>query len=57
MTTVEIVESFTGYPGKAPVHFAKGDRPTVSDSFAELIIGKGHARLAEDGSRQKETKG
>lgn len=45
MKTVEIVESFTGYPGKHEQQFTAGKTVEVSDAFADLIVGKGHARL------------
>jgi hypothetical protein len=44
MKRVEIKEDFGGYPnGKDLVEFAAGDTVEVSDAFAELIVGKGHA--------------
>lgn len=44
MKTVEIVESFDAYPnGKTKVPFRAGETPEVSNDFADLITGKGHA--------------
>lgn len=52
MKTVKIAESFTGYPqgakeGSQPVEYLKGQEVEVNDAFAELIVGKGHATLAD----------
>lgn len=46
MKDVVIVEPFTGYPdGKTEREFAPSADPiSVPEKFAELIVGKGHAR-------------
>lgn len=49
MKTLRITETFDGFPnGKDEVRFTKGEEPTVSDAFAELIIGKGLAKEIAD---------
>ncbi|MCP1200054.1 hypothetical protein [Notoacmeibacter sp. MSK16QG-6] len=49
MKKVVIREGFTGYPTDkgGATHFKAGETVSVSDEFAELIIGKGHAKAAE----------
>lgn len=44
MKTVVIIEDFTGYPSGKKTAFVKGTEPSVPDTFADLIIAKGHAR-------------
>lgn len=45
MKTVKILENFEGWPtGKAPVNYAAGEEVEVSNDFADLITGKGHAK-------------
>ncbi|WP_264045518.1 hypothetical protein [Methylobacterium flocculans] len=45
MKTVRITETFDGFPnGKDEVRFTKGEEPTVSVAFADLIVGKGLAK-------------
>lgn len=49
MRTVRITESFSGFPqggkeGEKPVLFTAGEEVEVSNTFADLIVGKGHAR-------------
>lgn len=47
MTEVEILESFTGFPDgteASATFYKKGAKPELADEFAELIVGKGHAR-------------
>lgn len=49
MKTVTIIESFDGYPqgakeGARRESFAKGETREVSDTFGDLILGKGLAR-------------
>lgn len=45
MKTVKVLENFEGWPtGKAPVNYVAGDEVEVSNDFADLIIGKGHAK-------------
>ena len=45
MKTVKILESFEGWPtGKAPVNYVAGEEVEVSNDFADLITGKGHAK-------------
>lgn len=44
MKTVVITESFEGYPNGKKVAFAAGEELTLSDAYADLIVGKGHAR-------------
>lgn len=49
MKTVRITETFDGFPnGKDEVRFIKGEEPTVSDAFADLIVGKGLAKEIAD---------
>lgn len=49
MKTVRILEDFEGWPtGKAPVRYAKGEEVKVSNAFADLIVGKGHAETVDD---------
>ena len=44
MKTIRITETFDGFPnGKDEVRFTKGEEPTVSNAFADLITGKGLA--------------
>lgn len=47
MTEVEILESFTGFPDgteASATFYKKGAKPELADDFADLIVGKGHAR-------------
>lgn len=44
MRTVAILEDFTGYPSGKKTAFVKGAEPSVPDTFADLIVAKGHAR-------------
>ena len=44
MKTVVITEDFTGYPSGKKTAFVKGAEPSVPDTFADLIVAKGHAR-------------
>ncbi len=47
MTKVEILETFTGFPDgteASSTRFEKGATPELQDEFAELVIGKRHAR-------------
>lgn len=45
MKTVKILENFEGWPtGKAPVNYVAGEEVEVSNDFADLIVGKGHAK-------------
>lgn len=47
MTKVEILESFTGFPNgteASAILYEKGAKLELPDDFAELIVGKGHAR-------------
>ncbi|ACL58948.1 hypothetical protein [Methylobacterium nodulans] len=45
MKTVKILESFEGWPtGQAPVRYVAGQQVEVSNEFADLIVGKGHAK-------------
>lgn len=44
MKTVKITETFDGFPnGKDEIRFTKGEEPTVSNAFADLIVAKGLA--------------
>lgn len=45
MKTVQITETFTGYPNDKKRVFVEGEEPDLSDEYADLIVGKGHARL------------
>ncbi|ACL59904.1 hypothetical protein [Methylobacterium nodulans] len=44
MKTVKILETFEGWPGKTPVRYVAGQEVAVSNEFADLIVGKGHAQ-------------
>lgn len=45
MKTVEITEDFDGYPtGKDERRFTAGERPELSNAYADLLIAKGLAR-------------
>lgn len=45
MKTVRILETFDGYPnGTDEERFVAGETPTLSDDFADLIVGKGLAK-------------
>jgi len=49
MKTIIALEDFTGYPqgakeGSKRHDFERGDELEVSEAFAELVIGKGHAK-------------
>jgi len=49
MKTIRITETFDGFPnGKDEVRFCKGEEPTVSNDFADLIVGKGLAKEIAD---------
>lgn len=56
MTKVEILETFTGFldgtEASAAV-YEKGAKPELPDEFAELIVGKGHARKIASALAQK----
>lgn len=48
MKTVVITAAFDGYPdGRTKRPFVAGEEPTLSDTYADLLIGKGLAREAE----------
>lgn len=47
MRTIKAVEPFTGYPSGRKRSFEKGQEVEVPDDFADLVIGKGHAKEAE----------
>ncbi|HVI28855.1 hypothetical protein [Hansschlegelia sp.] len=47
MKTVRITESFTGYPAGKKRSFTAGEEVQVANDFAELIVGKGHAKEIE----------
>lgn len=44
MRMIHILEPFTGYPSGKKRDFEKGDEPEVPNDFADLVVGKGHAR-------------
>lgn len=45
MKTVKVLENFEGWPtGTAPVNYVAGEEVEVSNDFADLIVGKGHAK-------------
>ena len=45
MKTVTILENFASYPnGKTKRDFVTGEQADLSDSHADLLISKGHAR-------------
>lgn len=49
MRKVKILEKFEGYPDSKKKHvYEKGSEHEVSDTFADLIIGKKHAKAAEE---------
>jgi hypothetical protein len=55
MRTVKILESFEGWPdGKSPKNFVQGDEVEVANDFADLIIGKGHAKEVSGKAAAKE---
>lgn len=47
MRSVHILEPFTGYPSGKKRDFDIGEEPEVPNDFADLIVGKGHAREIE----------
>ncbi|TDR90292.1 hypothetical protein [Enterovirga rhinocerotis] len=47
MRVVKITEDFTGYPSGRKRAFEKGQVVEVPDDFADLAIGKGHAKEPE----------
>ena len=68
MKTVRITESFTGYPAGKKRDFTAGEEVELANDFADIIVGKGHAREieapaapagkpAKPGSSAAETKG
>lgn len=57
MKTVEIIETFTGYPSGAKRSFAAGETVEVPNDFADLIIQKGHAREAKAAAPARAEKG
>ncbi len=57
MKTVEIIESFEGYPEGRKVVFAIGETPSLPDEFADLIIEKRHARAPAAEPAAKPRKG
>jgi hypothetical protein len=51
MTTVEIVQTFTGFPDGTEASrtlYVAGERHDLADDFAKLIVGKRHARKIVD---------
>jgi hypothetical protein len=59
MRTVKITESFEGYPsgakeGSKRQVFTKGEEVEVPATFADLIVGKGHAREIEGAAAASE---
>lgn len=61
MKTIHILEDFEGYPHSAPdkskrQRFVKGEEIEVSDDFAALVIGKGHARAVASSATQRTTR-
>jgi hypothetical protein len=59
--TIIILEDFTGYPqgakqGSLRQEFEKGQEIEVTDAFAELVIGKGHAKEKAGGEAKDKKK-
>lgn len=63
MKTIHVTETFDGYPqggkaGEKPRRFLAGETAEVSDAFADLVAGKGHAQIAADAeSAEKKGRG
>jgi ribosomal protein L9 len=44
MKSVEIIDTFDGYPASKKVSFTKGEIVEVSDSYADILVAKGLAK-------------